>query len=249
MNRGRFPGSMFGGEMPQLLGADRMPPPPTHAAGTNVVNGQKVTFDIGPTGTLVREFKTLMRGSDPSVALWQVTVSPMFRVPVGPDVLGMPPVNNGVPLMRMTWGGGGVTFRDSFFMPAAGASFCVAGSEVNIEVMPADPVTVYTPDTVPAVVGWLKPVSSAESGSELFATSTYPSPGAPEIVRAFARYLWVGGDDPAATFTVTWGMSFGTYVVALPPGMHRIPVPESAANVTIAASAGGIFRSWECRHS
>ncbi len=236
--------------MPQLIGADRMPAPPSTAPGsTNVVQGQKVVFDLGPGGILVPGFKTLMRGTSKDAALWQVTVSPMFRQPVGPDVIGQPNLNNGIPLLRMTWGGGGVTFRDSFFMPACGASWCVAGEEVMLEVTPNDAVTAYTADTLPGVVGWLKPVQSADGDAAVFATSQYPTPGAAEIIRAFARYLWVGNDNVAATSLVTWHMSFGNFVVALPAGIHRIPVPESAAAVTLTASAGNIFRSWECKHS
>ncbi len=208
--------------------------------------GQRVVYQLDPGGTLNPEFQTLMRGQNPEVAMWQVTISPTFIASQGADNVSDPLLRNARPLVRMTWGGGGVTWRNTFIGPARGASFCVAGSEVMVEIAPRDLLTVYTPATVPAVIGWIKPIDSAQD-TPLFESSLQASPAGPNSIPAWARYLWVGGNTPGATFTVAWIHDFGTFTLALPAGYHRVPVPELAGQVTVTASSGSVFQQWETR--
>jgi hypothetical protein len=229
---------------PGFLTPTKQPP------GAIAIEGQLVTFVQDAAGKLINAHYTLARGEGRDVKLWEVTIAPVFRTAVGSDVLGMPTVAtspNGIPRMRLTWGGGGVKFRDEAFLPAAGASFTLVGDNVMVEVAPTDFATVYTAATRLSMVGWVKPVVSP-SASVLFATSpNRASPITRDIVRAFSRHVWISGSNAGATFVVTFEGGPGpiTETVALPAGVSRIPVPEWAQNISVTASAGTINLSWE----
>jgi len=147
--------------------------PPTNKRIPIVVQGQRVTFERNPTtGALTGVIQPLLRAEDPNVHVWDVILSPVFRDAVGPDGQGMPTFSlgelAGAPAMRLTWGGGGVSWRQELNYPVRGACFSVAGENVMVEVFPFDTVTVYPPGSVPSVVAWVRPSDSAAPKSSLW---------------------------------------------------------------------------------
>jgi hypothetical protein len=216
----------------------------------NIVQGQLVTWLLNAAGKLTDERKTLARAEAPERRAWQVTLAPIVENGIGTDLAGMPawratPGASGDLAVVLTLGGGGVSFRFPFNYPVAGASFAVAGDNIMVEVSPRDLATVFTDQTKPSVVGWVKPLAATTARDPL----VIPGPQAAGVltpVYPFARALLVGTTNPAATMQVAWSRTLGAVgSIALPAGFHRIPVPAAAEAVTITPSAGLIAAYWE----
>jgi hypothetical protein len=211
---------------------------------SEVMQGQRVVFARTAAGTLVpNNWQALARAESRDVRMWEVTVPPVFLADVGPNSLGMPSRETGMPKLRITWGGGGVTWQTEVVAPEVGAVFTVAGEHVHIEVAPFDTTTVFASDL--AMVGWIQPTESAAS-KPLFAASAGLILVGGMLVEAFARYLWVGSSAAGATLSVQWlTAAGGSFTVELGPGYTRIPVPASAKRVDLFATAGTLTWCWE----
>lgn len=217
--------------------------------GANMpVRGQRVVFERAP-GLLTLDTDTvrvLARAEDKRVSYWQVTLSPLYRVPVGPVPAGMPDsIRNAAPLVRMTWGGGGVTFRVDFEYPCNGASFVVAGDNIQLDARAQDGVNNYADAEIVAANAWVSPMSAPPTSPQplvLFGFGDVPLYG-PTRLRPFSRALLVGTDTAGATCTVTFQGALGNVTLHLPAAnesMRRVPVPAGAQLVTVLVSAGNV---------
>jgi len=211
-----------------------------------VVQGQRVTFGIGPGGLLIPATHELIRAEDPAARLWTVNLSPITRAQVGADVFGQPgrrvgfaPGDTGNLGFVMTWGAGGVTFKTQIAQyPVNGASFAVAGDNMHLEVFTPGNATVFTADSAPSVVGWAQQ-SAAPTAYQPLITELFAA--LPFAIDPWCRALWVARDTALATVAVTFTMAnLIPILIALPPdtGMARIPVPNGAEQVMAVASAG-----------
>jgi hypothetical protein len=205
------------------------------------VNGNRVNFVLTPAGTLVTgQWTPLLRANNRDVQLWQVTLAPVFRQPIGPVSQGMPVVaaETGAPRFRMTFGAGGVTFRHEGAYPVAGACFTVAATEIALDVMANDAVTVFTPASAPAVLGWITPHPSPQGITPLMAgTIGNAALVGPFTVAPFCRALWAYAATAGATVTVTFTGPLGTVTASVASGT-RIPVPGGYLRYSAVASAG-----------
>lgn len=208
------------------------------------VRGQRAIFGLVPGGNTLDTgtVYSLARAEDARASYWQVTLSPLYRLGVGAIPAGMPASTlNGAPLVRMTWGGGGVTYRVDFEYPVAGASFCVAGDNVMLDVRATDGVSVFTPADIVACNAWVSPMSAAPtSAAPLVLWTTDAAFFGPLPMSPFARVLLVALDTLTATGSVQFQGALGNTTVALPAGVavHRVPIPASAQLVTVLCSAG-----------
>jgi hypothetical protein len=204
----------------------------------NPVNGYRVDFEMRPAGTLITgDWKTLLRATDKNVHVWQVTLSPVFRNPIGANTVGMPVIagDTGSPRFRMTFGAGGVTFRHEGSYPVCGASFSVTANEVAIEVMANDGVTVFTPQNVPSVLGWITPDASPQTASPLFAGVGESPLVGPFTASPWTRAIWVYESD-GTPVAVTFTGPIGTLTTVVPSGT-RIPLPANALRYSASGAA------------
>lgn len=227
-------------------------PPPSRP-----VLGQQVVFErasgAAPQPLTAKVF-TLARAEDASASHWQVTLSPIYRLLVGSTDDAMPglqtlaadKVRTGAPNVRLTWGGGGVTYRTEFQYPANGSSFVVAGDNVMVEVYARDYVTTFTDGQLPAVSAWVAPTGNPTAASPVMVDFINGTPGNSNI-RAFARVLLVALANTTATANVTFDGAFGPSNVTVPAGggVHRIPIPCNANIYSVAPTVGTVACGFE----
>lgn len=210
-------------------------------AASDPTQGYRVNFQRQPSGVLVvGDWQTLLRVSNREVSTWQVTLSPVFRQAVGPVEVGVPTAagQTGAPFFRMTFGAGGVTFRYQGRYPAVGASFTVAAHDIAVEVMAFDGVTVFTPDTVPAVLGWITPHPAPQAFAPLYLTSSANAPlVGPFTASPWTRALHVYQADGTAC-SVNFTGPLGTMTANVPSG-SRVPMPGNALRYSMNGGAGG----------
>lgn len=216
----------------------------------NPVRGQSVAFELTPTSKLADRFYTIARAEDARVTCWQISLGPITIASLRGDVDGMPahraPISNatGAPVVRMTWGGGGVSFRTSFNYPANGASFAVSGDNVMVEVRPTDRTTTFSAATAPALTGWVAPLSvptSVQPLVEWFAPAASP---AANPLQPWVKALWFTRDTVAATALVTFNGPAGIVAQAqltAADSAIRIAVPAQATSYVVAPSAGLVY--------
>lgn len=219
---------------------------PSKSSGLVVARGQRVDFPIDAAGKLrINVFQPLARAEDRSVASWQVTLAPIFQAGVGTIPQGMParrttPGKSGTLVVRLTFGGGGVSFQDVFSYPVNGASFAVSGDNVMVEVAALDNATAYTAATKPAVVGWIAPLAIPTEFAPLVSWAPVVSAAATPL-QPWTRAVHVAADNAAATVAVVFAsQTLGTLLtVNLPAafGARRIETPLAADNVTATFSA------------
>lgn len=200
----------------------------------------------GTTDSNIRQ--TICRAEDPNVDVWTVNLAPVNLQGIGPQQEGMPgfrfpPEPTGSPVMTLTFGGGGVSFRQDIAYPKAGAVFTVAADNVNVEVnWQGDPFHVYTPAKTPVVQGWIKPAIGNYavpllSGFELVAGPIY----GPRELFPYSRAVWIMTDTPGATVTLTLdgeaGPSISQWVQG--PGAVRVPTGSQDYRVQVDVSVGG----------
>lgn len=207
----------------------------------NILQGQRVTWDL-QGGKLPRQRKTLLRAEAPQRNAWSITLAPIFMAGVGTTTAGMPAwqqtrQKSGGLVVVITWGGGGVNWQTSFSYPVAGASFTVAGDNVQVEVEAQDNASAFTDLNKPAVIGWCKPQYSV-ADQPLHVAVNYAS-GDTVPVYPFAKFLTVALANAAATVTLVWRDAFGgVYQQIVTQNLARIPVPCGMESVTITASDG-----------
>jgi len=239
-------------QLNQFLGTGDQQRNPT----VNVIQGQRIVFPRNPvTGILQFQYQQLIRAEDRSVSCWDIAIAPVYRQGTGPDDQGMPvpPASDGGPTLRMTWGGGGVSWRQELFPGGAsrGVCFTVAGDNVMLEARPTDVTTVFDDQTNPVLQAWVKPSVSPQPRSFLYQTfSVGPGPVPVTLaVPGFARNVIVSKTPATATFTLTWNGVTGTIVQAFPgiqQFMTSVPVPQFAQEVVITPSvAGFVVLQWE----
>jgi hypothetical protein len=214
----------------------------------NVIRGQQVIFPRLASGLLdTNSFQSLLRAEDMAVPYWQVTLSPVYRSGVGSTIDGIPArgipptVATGDPVLRMTWGGGGVSFRTDIPYPSLGASFAVAGDNIMLDVRPRDGVTVFPVVDVPAVNAWVAKRAAPTSHAPLLITDIISAPFAgPFAVNPFARALVIYTDTAGATITVTFTGPTGAIVSSTTALLEptRVPIPTSAVRYTVAVDIG-----------
>lgn len=217
----------------------------------NVLRGQRAFFPQNGAGQLIVGVpQTLLRAEDPKrlVRTWQVTLAPVFQQGVGPVFEGMPAflptpvITTGSVFVRMTWGGGGVSFRTTFAYPVAGSSFAVAGDNVMVEIIALDGTTVFTSDTLPIFSGWVKEAAQptapqpllSPQGADLAGPSTFG-------IFPFCRALWVYPSNQAAVITIVFDVMIGGAAATQTlrfVGYQRIPVASNAVRGTVSISAG-----------
>ncbi len=216
----------------------------------SVVRGQRVELPLNGN-LLAPGFQTLLRAEQPSVNYWEVNVAPIYRKSVGPVIEGMPgfvagggAVDPGIKL-RMTWGGGGVSYRTELFYPRVGASFCVSGDNIQLEAgLLANGSQVFTEENRPVVSAWVKPVGAPTSQAPL--VSGFFAPEAlygPRFISPWTKALLVGKDTAAATVTVRLYSSpvlFTTFVWT-GTGIERFPIADASYMAEVFASAGNVM--------
>lgn len=218
----------------------QMPPPQNQPT-----RGQRVAFQRTATNTLITgQWQTLLRASQQGVN-WQVTLSPVFRVGVGPVPEGVPTnaAGTGAPRVRMTFGAGGVTYRYEGAYPVAGASFSLAADDVAVEVAAFDAVTAFAnASDVPAVLGWISERTPAQAITPLMAgTIGNAALVGPFAMNPFCRALHVWSADGSAV-TVTLTGAIGTITatvasgsrIAVPGGYHRYSAVAAVGDCTVA---------------
>jgi hypothetical protein len=224
--------------------------PRARTAANIPVRGTRVEMPRNVDGTTNASIvQTICRAEDDSVPVWSVNLAPIFLKGIGPQQQGMPgarfpPLATGSPVMTVTFGGGGVSWRQDLAYPRAGAVFNVAADNVNIEVRwGGDPFLVYTEANTPVASGWVKPaIGNASvpllSGFELTAGPIY----GPRELFPYSRAIWIASDTPGATITVTLdgeaGASVTVFVIG--PGPVRFPTGSQDYRVTVTTAAGGI---------
>lgn len=230
------------------------------ASDRNVIRGQRfVPVLNGPghaiPGSLVATRQQLIRAEDSSghVNLWQVTLSPVFRNEVGPVVQGQPQRGaagdgTGLYLVTMRWGGGGVSYQTDFQYPASGASFCVAGDNVMLEIAPQDFFTAFTEQNKPCVNAWVAPGGLPTTDHPLVDEEIVGGGGIGGIIAIspWARTLTLTKATPGATVLVELSLGVvNTFTAVANMGAAdqrlEIPIPSRAIQARITPSAGGVF--------
>lgn len=217
----------------------------------NVIQGQRFVFPRNPiTGFLTAELGTLVRAESPEIQSWQINLSPVFRQFVGPMTEGIPgnvfpAVDHGFPELLMTWGGGGVSWRQSIAYPVVGASFTVSGDNIQLDVRATDVLTPYAVENVPAVNAWCKPLGVPSYFTPLVISDI--SVGAafgPRAIHPWCRNVVVSAVNPLATVHVVITSSAGgaAPVDVTVPGnqITRIPVPTNGYRLEVTASVGDV---------
>lgn len=215
-------------------------PMPAAPPVSTPVRGTRVNFQLTPAGTLVTQnWQTLLRATGKEVTAWQITLSPVFRQPVGPDNTGLPTAGNltGSPRFRMTFGAGGVTWRAEHQYPVAGAAFTVAADYITLEVMANDGVTAFTVANVPGVVGWISERAAPQTPTPLCIGVPDAALVGPFAPSPWIRALHVFANTAGATLTVAIVGSLGTLTIVVPSGT-RIPWPANGMRYSVVASAG-----------
>lgn len=221
---------------------------PATRAERSVVQGQRVIALRRPSGVLDTDtVQTLARAEDATVDVWQVTLAPVYRVGIGAFLQGMPgqafpALATGNPFVRMTYGGGGVVFRVDFPYPKSGSSFAVSGDNVQIDVFFGDNLTVFAPENLPVLSGWVKPFASPTGSAPLFIGFEFNNAiYGPRAILPFCRAIHVSGNTPLATITVNLEAEAGPGAdIVLPSaqGVFRIPVAGQNYRVTVTPSVG-----------
>ena len=208
--------------------------------------GQRVAFNITAAGILVGVAQQLFRAEDRRVPCWQCVLAPVTRNGGEEGIGGMPAINapispleTGLTVVEMVWGGGGVKFRTRFPYPVCGASFSVAGDNIDMRVFPSDFATVFTNATRPAVAGWVQARAIPTSYDPLVIWGG-TAQGLANPIPPFARALLVGRDTLAATSTILFTGAGIAMTVAIPAtsDVVRIPIPIGATTFTPTPSAG-----------
>jgi hypothetical protein len=204
------------------------------------VRGSRVDFQRNPNGTLITgDFRPLLRAVSKEVASWQITLSPVFKIPIGPDNRGVPVVatETGSPRFRLTFGAGGVTWRYESFYPVAGGAFTVSADFVTLEVFANDGVTVFTADNTPAVVGWITERAQPQTPTPLCEGVMDAALLGPFTVSPWTRALQVFAGTAGATVTVTITGATGVMTMTVASGT-RIEWPAQGLRWSAVASAG-----------
>lgn len=217
---------------------------------TNVIQGQRFVFPRNNvSGFLEKTPGTLVRAEAAEVRSWQITLSPVFRDsigPIGPNGLPgevFPAIDHGFPELLMTWGGGGISWRQSIAYPVVGASFTVSGDNVQLDVMATDVATPYAVGNVPAVEAWCKPLAIGSFPVPLVISDiSHTALFGPRAIHPWCRTIVVSGTNPAATIRVVITSSAGGAApvdVTVPANvMTRIPVPTNGYRLEVTPSAG-----------
>lgn len=219
--------------------------PPTQVAPER---GRQVDFQINPaTGRLIAgAFQPLLRAIKPSMGLWQVTLSPVFRRSVGPvtptgDVLPVTVATAAAPLFHMKFGAGGVMYEYRGFYPVQGGSFALAADNLVIDVAAGDATNAYTSDTAPSVIGWLTEKAVAQTTAALFVPQgTFPGGTTGAVaLQTWARAVHAyAGDGGLVDVTFAIAPSGTPQTVRVPSGT-RVVVPTFAVTCTITAVGAG----------
>ena len=121
-----------------------------------------------------------------------------------------PSLPNGSAFVRMTWGGGGVSFRTTYAYPVAGSSFAVAGDNVILDIIATDGTTVFTPQTLPVFEAWAKPLAQPTAPQPLLTPEANDLAGPATVgIFPFCRALWVYPSNQAAVITVVFNVMIG----------------------------------------
>jgi hypothetical protein len=192
--------------------------------------------------------QTICRAEDDNIDVWLVNLAPLYLQGIGPQEEGQPgfrfpPQPTGSPVLILTFGGGGVSFRQRISYPKAGACFTIAADNVNVELSwRGDPFHVYTDAFTPVASGWIKPAMGNFTvplleGFELTAGPIY----GPRELFPYARAVWIQTDTPGATVTLTLDGEAGPSVSSWVQGSGPVRVPTGTQDyrVEVTVSVGG----------
>lgn len=223
-------------------------------SASNVIRGQRLVPTLnqgGPfPGSIFREEAQLIRAEDPSgkVNTWQVVLSPVFQFAIGPTIEGVPARHlagdaTGQYRVKMTWGGGGVSFQTEFNYPAAGASFSVAGDNIMLQAITDDFFTVFTEANKPCFDVWVTPAARPISPHPLTEIDFAGVIGGTIALFPWTRQAIITKSNPAATVLVEVSLGVvGTFVplanMAAADQILTLPIPSRAIQLRVTPSVG-----------
>ena len=208
----------------------------------NIVIGKRVQLPTNPAGTAIditdaSGWRDLVRGYYQGGTLWQVTLAPVEQVRDNPAAT-LP--FTGTPLLRMQFGGGGVSTEFLFVWPLLGASFVIPAESLTMDVRGTDAAVFLPGASSPFVSAWLLKDAKPTFPASLFGNGVRASPSVSAFLLPFTRRLHIGYSDPATTVRVELFNFAGGVVYSCDVDgdtAFTVPVPADAQRFTVTGQA------------
>ncbi len=208
----------------------------------NPVIGRQVTLPVDPaTGLLditdASGWRDLVTAGFTGGTLWQVTLAPVTQQRANPAAT-VPFTGN--PLLRMQFGGGGVSTELLFNYPLLGASFVLPAESITMAVRATDATVVIAPNGPPVVAAWLMRDAQPTYESSLFTAAFRNSPNAAGFVFPFAKRLHCAIDFGANPMTIEFFNFAGATIFRADIADTRyvaVPIPQDAQRYNVSTTA------------
>lgn len=181
-------------------------------------------------------WRDLVSGEFTGGQQWQVTLAPVEQVRLNPG--STYPVT-GNPIVRMRFGGGGVSTEFIFSWPVLGTSFVIPAESLALAVRPSSAMVISAGNQIPTVTAWLMMDAVPTFGSALYTGAIKAVAGISGLVSPFAKRIHLGA-SAATTVDVVFYDALGVVIwqAATTAQNFSVPIPGNAIAYGASCAAG-----------